>query len=331
MTSTCSRRMTRSPYPRTEMGPPKTARWTVEPVPGSDSIIRLKSCYGKYLTASNQHFLLGMTGRKVLQTVPRRLDSSVEWEPVREGGQVKLKTRYGNFLRANGGLPPWRNSVTHDIPHRSATLDWILWDVDVVENRVLQSLTGHAHYLQKIVSHSDSLDFESTSPPSISIKSGDYLGQGSSDSNASSPQKSDGRTIYYHVADKSTVVDDDANEGCSLNFKGNGVDELTQKLKEDTGLEDIVVCTRSPLNGELYPLRLQLPPNNADMHVILVQPSSKGLYDTKHGSRKRCNRACWMALGISHLVVLSDQRLDGFEVKQIGRIVIWYSEKLAIM
>ena len=98
----------------------------------------------------------------------------------------------------------------------------------------------------------------------------------SSDSNASSPRKSDGRTIYYHVADESTEVDDDAAEGCSLNFKGNGVDELTQKLKEDTGLEDIVVCTRSPLNGELYPLRLQLPPNNADMHVILVQPSSKG-------------------------------------------------------
>ncbi|KAI5580782.1 hypothetical protein POPTR_008G193900v4 [Populus trichocarpa] len=256
-------------------GSSKIARWTVEPVPGSDSIIRLKSCNGKYLTASNEPFLLGMTGRKVLQTVPRRFDSSVEWEPVREGGQVKLKTRYGNFLRANGGLPPWRNSVTHDIPHRSATQDWILWDVDVVETRALQSPTGHAHYLQKIVSQSDSLDSESTSPPSISIKSGDYLRQGSSDSNASSPRKSDGRTIYYHVADESGEVDDDATERCSLNFKGNGVDGLTQKLKEDTGLEDIVVCTRSPLNGELYPLRLQLPPNNADMHVILVQPSSK--------------------------------------------------------
>ena len=78
------------------------------------------------------------------------------------------------------------------------------------------------------------------------------------------------------MADESGEVDDDATVGYSLNFKGNGVDELTQKLKEDTGLEDIVVCTRSPLNAKLYPLRLQLPPNNADMHVILVQSSSNG-------------------------------------------------------
>ena len=114
-------------------GSSKSARWTVEYVAEYDNIIRLKSCYGKYLTASNHRFLLGMTGHQVLQTLPSRLDSSVEWEPVKEGGRVKLKTRYGNFLRANGGLPPWRNSVTHDIPHRTATQDWILWDVDVVE------------------------------------------------------------------------------------------------------------------------------------------------------------------------------------------------------
>ncbi|KAJ6898108.1 hypothetical protein NC652_024819 [Populus alba x Populus x berolinensis] len=259
-------------------GSSKTARWIVELVPGSDFIIRLKSCYGKYLTASNQPFLLGMTGRKVLQTLPRRLDSSVEWEPVREGGQMKLKTRYGNFLRANGGLPPWRNSVTHDIPHRTSTQDWVLWDVDVLEIQVHQSPTGHAPDLNKIMSHADSLDFESTSPTSLSIKSGNFSRQESSDSHVTSPRKSEGRTIYYHVADESGEVDDDATVGYSLNFKGNGVDELTQKLKEDTGLEDIIVCTRSPLNAKLYPLRLQLPPNNADMHVILVQSSSNGVF-----------------------------------------------------
>ncbi|KAG5604230.1 hypothetical protein H5410_025722 [Solanum commersonii] len=114
-------------------GGSKHAKWTVEFVEKTENVIRLKSCYGKYLTASNQPFLLGMTGRKVLQTLPNRLDSSIEWEPIREGHQVKLRTRYGQFLRGNGGLPPWRNSVTHDIPHRSKTQDWVLWDVHVVE------------------------------------------------------------------------------------------------------------------------------------------------------------------------------------------------------
>lgn len=112
----------------------KNARWSVEIVEHATTV-RLKSCYGKYLTASNHPFLLGATGKKVLQTLPSRLDSSLEWEPIREGVQVRLKTRYGQYLRANGGLPPWRNSVTHDIPHRTKTTNWVLWDVDLVELR----------------------------------------------------------------------------------------------------------------------------------------------------------------------------------------------------
>lgn len=114
-------------------GSSKNVKWTVEFVSFSNSVIRLRSCYGKYLMASNQPFLLGMTGRKVLQARPDRLESSLEWEPIKEGSFLRLKTRYGNFLRGNGGVPPWRNSVTHDVPHRAATQDWILWDVDVVE------------------------------------------------------------------------------------------------------------------------------------------------------------------------------------------------------
>ncbi|CAN6934558.1 unnamed protein product [Brassica oleracea] len=115
-------------------GSDKRARWTVEPVRGSFEAIRLKSCYGSYLTASNERFLLGATGRKVVLSKLSGLDSSVEWEPVREGSKVKLKTRQGHFLRGNGGLPPWRDSVTHDSRRSS---DSFLWDVDVVETTSL--------------------------------------------------------------------------------------------------------------------------------------------------------------------------------------------------
>lgn len=116
-------------------GSSKAARWVVEPVEGKPDRIRLKSCQSwKYLSASDEHFLLGMTGKKVLQSSPRlRRDAAVEWEPIKEGVHVKLRTHRGNFLRANGGIPPWMNSVTHDVPSRSATQDWILWTVDVLE------------------------------------------------------------------------------------------------------------------------------------------------------------------------------------------------------
>ncbi|KAK8655364.1 hypothetical protein V6N13_107944 [Hibiscus sabdariffa] len=252
-------------------GSSKNARWTVEFVPESENIIRFKSLYNKYLTASNQPFLLGMTGRKVTQSLPGRLDSSLEWEPIRDGNQVKLKTRYGNFLRANGGLPPWRNSVTHDIPNRTATQDWVLWDVDIVEIQVKSPNNGHQPSAPPVVPHADSLNLESTSPSVVSAQSGHHSRQESSDSNVGSTPKSQGRTIYYHVADDN----DEAVEGYSFIFKGNNVAELTQKLMEETGVEDAVVCTRSPLNGKLYPLRLQLPPNNADMHVVVVPLASK--------------------------------------------------------
>lgn len=116
-------------------GGSKYARWSVEYVKSVEGVdlVRFKSCFNKFLTATDDEFLLGVTGKKVKQTLPRRLDSSIEWEPTREGMQVRLKTRYGNFLRANGGLPPWRNSITHDVPSRSHTQDWVLWEIEVLE------------------------------------------------------------------------------------------------------------------------------------------------------------------------------------------------------
>ncbi|KAJ7970943.1 Actin cross-linking protein, putative (DUF569) [Quillaja saponaria] len=247
------------------------ARWNVEIVE-NDNVIRLRSCYSKYLTASNMPFLLGMTGKKVLQTLPSRLDSSVEWEPIREGVQVRLKTRYGQYLRANGGVPPWRNSITHDIPHRTATQDWVLWDVDVLEFHPRPS---------KPQSRPQSITPPDRSPSQVSLSSpvrielrsprqenqiGDSLGE--------APLRCEGRIIYFNVANEKGDVDNVKDEK-SFTFKGSGVEELKGKLKEETGLDDILVCSRNPLNGKLYPMLLHLPPNNTDMHIVVVPLSSK--------------------------------------------------------
>ncbi|KAH7521978.1 hypothetical protein FEM48_Zijuj07G0089200 [Ziziphus jujuba var. spinosa] len=113
-------------------GASKRARWTVEFVTGSGSAIRLKSCYDKYLTASTEPFLKGLSsGRKVVQALPSCLDSTVEWEPIIDGEHIRLKSRYSHsFLRGSGGLAPWRNSVTHytaDETEKSS----LEWDVDI--------------------------------------------------------------------------------------------------------------------------------------------------------------------------------------------------------
>nr|XP_043627373.1 uncharacterized protein LOC122598986 [Erigeron canadensis] len=114
-------------------GSTEKAEWEV--IPTGENFIRFKSCYGKYLMASNATFLEGVKGKKVLQTeLKPDLDGSINWEPLRDGFQVRLKTPTGSFLRPNGGVPPWRNTITHDNPHRPKTKEKVLWDIEVVQN-----------------------------------------------------------------------------------------------------------------------------------------------------------------------------------------------------
>ncbi|CAI9758362.1 unnamed protein product [Fraxinus pennsylvanica] len=70
-------------------GATNNALWTVEFVQGRD-LLRIKSCYGRYLTATNIPFLTGVRGKKVLQTLPSKFDPATEWEPLRDGMQVRL-------------------------------------------------------------------------------------------------------------------------------------------------------------------------------------------------------------------------------------------------
>ncbi|KAJ0253250.1 hypothetical protein HA466_0109660 [Hirschfeldia incana] len=204
-------------------GSTKNTQWTVEPVRGSDHVIRLKSCYGKYLTVHPAK------GKKVIQLMPIQLDSSVEWEPVREGSKILLRTRYGTYLRANSGPPPLRKSITHNKRH-SATQESISWEVDVVEilknplfteeteftpspkksRKPSKSPLSASHFLSDIAdtyhdeSPSKSEGMESTPsskkiPPSMlhRRKSSNPFSHSDSDSDEC-PSKLDERTISYH-------------------------------------------------------------------------------------------------------------------------------------
>ncbi|KAJ0667354.1 putative actin-crosslinking [Helianthus annuus] len=242
----------------------KEAIWTVEFVPGFNNVIRLKSTYGKYLTASEDQKIMGVSGRKVVQTLPQKLNSSVDWEPIRDGFQTRLKTRYGNYLRANGGLPPWRNSITHDIPSRH--LDEILWDVETVEARIEDPPSPQPETIDPEPDLSSS-SFCLRTPKSGPAEVNDLWERPSI--------KKEGRTVYYKVADDDGNLEDDAYEEASFSFNGRGVEDLAQDLEELTGLDDIIICSRNSLNGKLFPLRLALPPNNKTIHVVVVPSTSK--------------------------------------------------------
>ncbi|KAG6488309.1 uncharacterized protein LOC122010429 [Zingiber officinale] len=260
-------------------GSSRNARWTVERVDTAPHVLRFRSCYGRYLTASNEPFLLGVTGKKVTQTLPARLDSSLEWEPVRDGARVKLMTRYGNYLRGNGGLPPWRNSVTHDVPHRTVTQEWVFWDVDVVE--VLHTPPSAPGY-KAAASSSEKLpklevqpNPPSTPDPIAVPPSSEKLSRLESLDSFSAPvHKVEGRSVFYAIADDAGNVDDSV-EWPHLTFKGTSVLELTERLKEETKIDDIIVCTRNPLNQHLIPLFLHLPPNNVKIRLVVVDANSK--------------------------------------------------------
>ncbi|PWA79635.1 actin cross-linking [Artemisia annua] len=237
------------------------ANWTVEFVNGFDNVIRLKSVHGNYLTASEESKILGVTGQKVVQSLPRKLDSSVEWEPIRDGYfQVRLKTRYGNYLRANGELPPFRSSITHGNPSRHH--DWILWDVEIVEAKIEEPPP------EIVDADLDASSFRLTTPKAGPTQVKETLRRAS--------VKKEGRMVYYTVMDDDRNVDDDAYEEMSFVSNGRNLEDLTQDLEDLTELEDIIICSRNPLNGKLFPLWLALPPNNTVMHVVVVPSTSKG-------------------------------------------------------
>ncbi|KAI5063194.1 hypothetical protein GOP47_0021741 [Adiantum capillus-veneris] len=264
-------------------GSKRNVVWTVEIEDDDPSVIKLKSCYNCYLTATNVPFLLGWTGKKVLQMKLVDSESSVIWEPIRDGYSVKLRTRAGNFLRANGSIPPWRNSITHDSAHKQ---DWFLWEVVPMGN----GLSNDGGFSQNTsfasnTSFTTNTSFTSNAPISqqssfasnASFKEEPPTPKPNMYAQQESPTpkpKVDGRIIHYTVAEDDSDIPDDFES--EFVFRGHDVKMLTERLKEETGIDDdLYVCAKNHFTNKLFPLVLHLPPQNAPMYVVVVKASSK--------------------------------------------------------
>ncbi|KAI3520820.1 hypothetical protein L1887_10272 [Cichorium endivia] len=121
----------------------KNAQWTIEV--NDEESLYLKSCYGKYLTATNQPSMPGMIAKhlKVTQSLPERKNTSHQWLPVSQSPVGKsnpgkqysiwLKTPHGSYLEAHTG----RNLITHDLLRRKGCNPLnkkILWHIEIVES-----------------------------------------------------------------------------------------------------------------------------------------------------------------------------------------------------
>lgn len=124
-------------------GSTKNAQWTVEV--NDEESLYLKSCYGKYLTASNQPSIPGMIARnlRVIQTQPPKKNTSHLWLPVsqpdsREPFSVWLKTLHGSYLRSHHGPPPLGKLITHDLLLQkdgpNPQYKKILWHIEIVDS-----------------------------------------------------------------------------------------------------------------------------------------------------------------------------------------------------
>lgn len=123
-------------------GSTQNAQWTVEIY--DEESLYLKSCYGKYLTASNQPSIPGLVARilRVTQTQPEKRNTSHRWLPVsqpdpEEQHLVWLKTLHSSYLRSHRGPPPLGNNITHDpigkdtpIPRNKK----FLWHIEIVDS-----------------------------------------------------------------------------------------------------------------------------------------------------------------------------------------------------
>ncbi|KAI5316959.1 hypothetical protein L3X38_036666 [Prunus dulcis] len=107
-------------------GASRKARWTVELVDNKSHVVRLKSCHGLYLASADHPFLLGMTGRKVLQAeADKSMGFKFEWETNATAfssscGRGAASTCAPTVSRRHGGTPSLTTTLPRPLPRPSS-------------------------------------------------------------------------------------------------------------------------------------------------------------------------------------------------------------------
>ncbi|KMT17145.1 hypothetical protein BVRB_2g040570 isoform A [Beta vulgaris subsp. vulgaris] len=248
------------------------ARWYYELVEGKANVIRIRSSSNhRYLAASEDPFLLGMTGKKVIQTI--RQGAILEWQVIKQGLYIKLMSHTGSFLRANPRVPPWRNSVTHDEPANwTATDHMILWIVDIVE--MDYSSTGAQHVKQGISSvqdqkpvNSDSFNKLKSELSSLNDDLHNPKSQGASPDTVSETQNSDS---FNKLKSELSSLNDDLHNPKSQGASPDTVSGYGQESTSDESehMHQIEVTMAKKTFKELKDL---------DFHTILSSNRDKKL------------------------------------------------------
>ena len=98
-----------------------------------------------------------------------------------------------------------------------------------------------------------------------------------------SMHQTEDRTISYLIATDYGNVYEGRGVG-SFIFTGSSTSELTRRLQEETGLNDIYVCAWSRLNHHYIPLGKQLLPKyEFTHHMTVFNASSRGEFSSFHG------------------------------------------------
>ncbi|CAL9075326.1 uncharacterized protein LOC135636387 [Musa acuminata AAA Group] len=275
------------------------ALWNVEIVNRDRNYprVRLRSYVNCYLApdASKRRCFHGIfKDQNVFQEHRDGRRILAEWHPVREGLFVRLRCSFGDYLRGRVGHLIFPNSVMVDRPSGEHMGLSYLWEVHIIRldepppRRPLSQAaepSGASSSMAAIPSSSEIV------PAAVSMAGEAFtsaMAAGPSSSTVSPPSgfRAEDRAFIYVIADDAGKADD-PQEVLTSRLLGTSTSELTSKLRERTGLDDVYVCARSWQDQNVFvPLHEEVPSMlECTHHLVVFNANSRGAYESLAGAR----------------------------------------------